>query len=557
MGIYVNQTGYLPDSDKIAVSTFPCNFQVICAGDQRCVLDGAASEAIYDPSAGEKVYHIDFSKVTASGSYYILAGNGEKSHTFQIGNQVYTDLKKALLKALYYQRCGCELTGEHAGVYTHKACHTAPSIFLEDYVSQKADPEHFDMTGGWHDAGDFGRYTSPAAVAVAHLLYAYELFPESLQMELNIPESGNGIPDILNECLYELKWMLKMQAASGGCYHKLTSFSHADFVMPEDDHAQFLIYPISSMATADFAGVMALASRVYAHLAPDFAGEALKASQKAWDWLESNPYTGFHNPEGSNTGEYDDECDLDERLWASAELLRTDKTNTANYLKRLCEYTDAPTSKIDFGWTDVSGLATLSVLFDPSHSAGGLESVYRRILFDEADRLCRIQQASGYQLAMEPEDFVWGSNMVVCNRSMLLILASLLSEGETAGKYKAAALNQLHYLLGCNALDISYVTGFGEHAFKNPHNRPTFADGIEDPMPGWVSGGPFKAPCDPAAVSAIASGTAPMKCYIDHVESYSTNEITIYWNSPAVFMTAFFQKSNTPQQATGHDLACS
>lgn len=141
---------------------------------------------------------------------------------------------------------------------------------------------------------------------------------------------------------------------------------------------------------------------------------------------------------------------------------------------------------------------------------------------------------------MAPEDFVWGSNMVVCNRSMLLILASLLSQGDTAEKYRSGALNQLHYLLYRNALDISYVTGFGENAFKNPHNRPTFADGIDLPMPGWVSGGPFKTPCDPAAEAAIAPGTPPMKCYVDDVGSYSTNEITIYWNSPAVFMTAFF-----------------
>ncbi len=543
MGIYVNQVGYLPTSEKIAVSTFPCNYQLICAEDQHCALDGTTSEAIEDSSAGEKVYHIDFSAVTAPGSYYILAGNRERSRTFQICNNVYTDIKKALIKALYYQRCGCALTEEHAGIYTHKACHTAPSIFLEDYLSKAANPESFDMTGGWHDAGDFGRYTSPAAVAVAHLLYAYELFPESLQMELNIPESGNGIPDILNECLYELKWMLKMQAPSGGCYHKLTSFNHADFVMPEDDLMQFIIYPVSSMATADFAAVMALASRVYAPFAPDFAKDALEASKKAWNWLENNSYTGFHNPPESNTGEYDDDCDLDERLWASAELLRTDKENSESYLDRLKEYTAAPVGKTDFGWTDVSGLATLTILFDPSHSAGELEPLYRNILFTEADRLCALQHDSGYQLAMKPEDFVWGSNMVVCNRSMLLILASLLSSDTDADKYKAAALNQLHYLLGCNALDISYVTGFGENAFKNPHNRSTFADGIELPMPGWVSGGPFKTPCDPAALSAIEPGTAPMKCYVDHVDSYSTNEITIYWNSPVVFMTAFFQQN--------------
>ena len=450
------------------------------------------------------------------------------------------------MKCFYFQRCGCALTREYAGEYTHAACHTEDAVFLEDYMNQTPDPPHFDMTGGWHDAGDFGRYISPAAVAVGHLLYAYELFPESFQASLHIPESGNLLPDILNECLYELKWMLKMQADNGGVYHKLTSFVHADFLMPEEDKLPFLIYPVSTMATADFAASMALASRVYAPFDRAFSTQALEASRKAFAYMESHPYIGFHNPEGSNTGEYDDDCDIDERLWASAELLRTDTAHRDTYLKAFEKYssmTHPEVSKTDFGWTDVSGMATLCLLTDPGSTCGATRKrEYEQILFTEADRLIELQKKSGFELSMQPEDFVWGSNMVVCNRSMLLILASLCSEGDTASRYREAALNQLHYLLGRNALDISYVTGEGEHAFRNPHNRPTACDGIDLPMPGWVSGGPFKTPCDPAAIAAVPAGTAPMKCYVDDVGSYSTNEITIYWNSPAVFMTAFFNR---------------
>lgn len=543
MKIYVNQVGYLPNAEKTAAANFPCHFRLIDAQTKRSVLDGTANAIGIDACSGEEVYQIDFSDIFIPGSYYILAENGVASHTFQIGENVYETLKTAVIKALYFQRCGCALTEKHAGVYTHKACHTAPSVFLEDYLNKVPDPQQFDMTGGWHDAGDFGRYSSPAAVALAHLLYAYELFPEKLQMNLNIPESGNDMPDLLNECLYELTWLMKMQAPDGGVYHKLTSFSHAGFIMPDEDSAQFLIYPVSSMATADFAAVMALASRVYAPFRPDLSTQMLAAARRAFGWLDSNPYVGFCNPAGSNTGEYDDESDLDERLWASAELLRTDKEHAAVYMEKLRKYTDCPISKTDFGWTDVSGFATLTILFDPDHSAEDFEISYKKLLFAEADRLCKLQEDSGYQLAMRPEDFVWGSNMVVCNRAMLLILASLLSDGGKAAAYREAALNQLHYLLGRNAMDTSYVTGFGENAFRNPHNRPTYADGIELPMPGWVSGGPFKTPCDEAAIERIPADTPPMKCYVDHVDSYSTNEITIYWNSPVAFMTAFFSES--------------
>lgn len=542
MGIYVNQVGYLTDSEKVAVSTFACNFQIIRISDQKCAFDGVAVNTGLDAASGDMVWQIDFSALKEPGSYYILNGKGEKSPVFSIGAKIYNPLKKDLMKALYFQRCGISLTKEYAGVYTHSACHTSPSILYEDFANHTADPKTFDMTGGWHDAGDFGRYTTAGSVAVAHLLYAYELFPESFQDSLNIPESGNGIPDILNECLYELKWLLKMQAPDGSVYHKLTAYRHADFIMPEDDHDEFLIYPISSMAAGDFAAVMALASRIYKTFVPDFAATALAAAKKAFHWLLSHPYTGFHNPEGSNTGEYDDECDMDERMWAAAELLRSDAQFDPNYLTELEKYVFSNINKTDFGWTDVSGFTLLSVLFDPAHRSGEkIETALKDALFTETDRLLNLLKNSGYRLAMEPEDFCWGSNMVVCNRSMLFITAALLSEGEKAVVLNQAAQEHLHYLLGRNALNISYVTGHGEHAFKNPHNRPTFADGIELPMPGWVSGGPFKTPCDPKAVSLLPAGTYPMKCYVDDVESYSTNEITIYWNSPAVFMTAYFE----------------
>lgn len=542
MGIYVNQVGYPVTGRKIAVSNKPCSFQIVRMEDHRCAFDGVTKEVGYDVSSGDQTYHIDFSELCAPGSYYILSGSGEKSPFFTIGDHVYQSLKKDLMKAFYYQRCGVALTTEYAGEYTHGACHTSPAIFLEDYINKKENPKSFDMTGGWHDAGDYGRYSTAAAVALSHLLYAYELFPESLQDNLNIPESGNGIPDILNECLYELKWLLKMQAPDGGVYHKLTAFSHADFMMPQDDHDQFLIYPVSSLAVADFVAIMCLASRVYAPFSPDFSAKAFDAACKSWEWLLANPYIGFHNPKGSNTGEYGDDSDADERMWAAAEMLRTSDKYTDSCLAMLKDYAFSDISKTDFGWVDVSGLALLSILSDPATKADdSLVKVFRDALFADADQLLTQIQKTGYMLAMQPDDFVWGSNMVVCNRSMLLILASLWSKGTVSTNYREAALSHLHYLLGRNALGISYVTGHGENAFKNPHNRPTATDHIDLPMPGWVSGGPFKTPCDEKAKEMIPQGTPAMKCYVDEVESYSTNEITIYWNSPAVFMCAYFE----------------
>lgn len=544
MGIYIDQRGYLTDRKKIAVTTNSGHFKLLNKAEKKVVFEGDAIDAGFDECSGEQVYHFDFTSYEEPGDYIIMGENGENSVAFRLDYELFDSIKNDMLRAFYFQRCGCKLLMEYAGPYVHEACHTAPSILLEDYLNHTENPKQFDLTGGWHDAGDYGRYSSAGAVALGHLLYAYDLFPEAFFEKIYIPESNNPFADIINECFYELKWLLKMQAPDGGVYHKLTSFVHADFIMPEEDKSQFIIFPVSSMATADFAAVMALAARLYEPLPlplyTDFAKEALAAAKRAWKWLSENPYVGFHNPDGCNTGEYDDDCDLDERMWACAELLRSDSENASEYLEKLKEYAFSDICKTGMGWTDVSGFALMSVLFDSEHRAGAaVEEVFRNALFTEVNRLMPMLKKSGYLLAMQPEDFVWGSNMVVCNRAILFILASLLSEQDSR-EYQDAALEHFHYMLGKNAMNTSYVTGYGDLSFKNPHNRPTVADGLDLPMPGWVSGGPFKTPCDPKAVEMIPAGTAPMKCYIDDIDSYSTNEITIYWNSPMVFMASCF-----------------
>lgn len=535
MAIYINQVGYQTHAKKIAAMTTAGGFQVMKRQDDHdySVCDGQAKKLGLDEASKDIVYAADFSDVTEDGKYYLKAEDGSISCTFSIGEQVYKNIHRDMLKALYYQRCGCELEEQYAGVYKHGCCHRDKALLFDQQDVSK------DVTGGWHDAGDYGRYISPAAVSVGHLLYAYELFPDSFQMKLAIPESGNGIPDVLNECRYELEWMLKMQDEEGGAYHKLTGMTHASFIMPEEDKDQFYLFPVSSMATADFAAAMALAYRVYKDVDEKFASRLLDAAKRAWAWLKQHPeYIGFHNPEGCNTGQYEDDCDLDERMWAAAELrLVLQDASCEEELTRLLK---EKISATDFGWTDVSGFASLCVLTNKDKYQEEIVSAFQKKVLLEADRLVSLSEKSGYGVAMEGEDYVWGSNMVVANRGILLILADYIRKQEDAPTaYHDVACNQLHYLLGKNALGISYVTGHGEHAFLNPHNRPTVVDGIEAPMSGWVSGGPFKTPCDIAAEELLPKGTPPMKCYVDDWRSYSTNEITIYWNTSVIFLTAY------------------
>ena len=490
----------------------------------------------------------------AAGKYYLENGAGERSDIFEIGRDVLAGVHNAMVKALYYQRCGCALEEKYAGPYIHAACH------MEDSQVYGEEGHSFDARGGWHDAGDYGRYITPGAVTVGHLLYAYRLYPQSFCELLNIPESGNGVADVLNECRYELEWMLKMQREDGGVYHKLTAWRHAPFVMPEEDQDLFYAYSVSSMAVADFCACMALAARTYDSVDRVFAWRMEAAAKLSWQWLEKNPKPLlFSNPKGSNTGEYGDTADADERLWAAAEMMLLAAhrgEDRQKYVAVLRQILDTGLKVTDFGWTDVAGFAAMALLTDFRQTAGEeIRDLFRRQVLEEADRLVGLGEQNAFGMAMGAGDFCWGSNMVVTNRGILLALACEIlqvrenemsqDQAEEAltriARYQEVIQAQIDYLLGKNITGYSFVTGCGEHAYRHPHLRTTAADGIDEPMAGWVSGGPNGRPGDELAISEIPAGTPPMKCYLDREECYSLNEMTIYWNSSAVFVTAFLR----------------
>ncbi len=563
MNIYVNQMGYLPSSTKTAVLALPqTEFSGepslsgpvrLCKEDGSCVLEKEPAFFGPDDASGDFVWQLDFSELTEPGTY-VLHYNDNSSYPFAVGDDLYSKLNILLSKMLYFQRCGMELTEKHAGKFTRPSCHTAPTVLWTEYKKMsdgeltKADMQAFDIRGGWHDAGDYGRYTTAAACALGHILYAYRFFPDAFTQSLNIPESGNGIPDILNECRYELDWMLQMQAEDGSVYHKHTTHHHAAFVMPHEDTHQMLLLPASSMAAGDFVGTMALASRIYRPFDEEFADRALAAAKKSYAWLEAHPEFLFEHIKECGTGGYGDRSDIDERMWAAMELYRT--TGEAHYLTEAKRFFDTHPNPVQYGWADISGFACWALLESalmPKDSIkegeaftaeeSEFRSAYKELLLKEAARLLSVIDTEGYCVAMRPMEYGWGSNLTVLNRGMLLGTAYLL---DPKAEYYTGVVHQMDYLLGVNATDYSYVTGVGAHAFCNPHNRVPASDGIEETIPGFVSGGANGSKwADPLAKELIPEGTPPMKCYVDRWECYSLNEITIYWNSPAIFCAAF------------------
>lgn len=534
--IAVNQIGYSTNGPKNAMFIGEgSKFEVIDKESGKTVYTGAIGDYKDDVSSGDKIGIGDFSKLTIPGTYYIIAGGDTRSLEFTIADKPYNDVKKALLKAFYYQRCGMSLDKDYAGEWGHGACHVG-----DGYLYDEQD-EHINVTGGWHDAGDYGKYVVPAAKTVADLMLAYEFSPNAFAESVNTPESNDNVPDVLNEVRYELEWMLKMQdVKSGGVYHKVATLNFPGFIMPEDDKDKRYINAISATATADFAAAMAMVYRIYKPIDISFANKALDAAKKAWIWLQANPNaSSFKNPLGVNSGEYGDSNDRDERFWAAAELYSaTGEQMYDAYIK--ANYQDASFSKVSFGWSDVGGYGTISYLGLPKDKRD--ETVYGYLksqFISGADKLLGIWQNDGYKVALTPNDYYWGSNGEVMNRSMFLIMANSISPNDD---YIEAAYDQLNYILGRNALNQCYITGYGTKPVMHPHHRPSEADGIEAPVPGMLSGGPNSGRQDAVAENKIAEGTPPAKCYIDDVGSYSTNEIAIYWNSPAVFVAAYFDR---------------
>lgn len=559
MKLFMNQTGFLPDAPKFAVHqcSTPCPFTIYDAITNKPRYTGTTVYHGFDEISGIEACTADFSDLNTPGEYYLVIEktDGENlsdwSFPFEIRSGLYHPLANDLRKALYYQRCGCALTSKHAGPFTHEACHI-------DEASLYEDPSvRLEVSGGWHDAGDYGRYVTPAAIAVSHLLWAYELFPEKMQDTVNIPESGTPMgqetnpvaPDLLHEVRYELDWMLKMQRADGGVYHKVTTAHHAPFVMPEADKKPLIVYPVSSMATAMFAASLAQAARIYHPFDSEYASRLLAAACKAQHWLLVNPqWVPFKNPEDCKTGEYGHRGDADHRMWAAIELLRTTKTLSPTDFASLeapCRdilsraMADEQVNKTSFGWEEAGALAMLSLVFDLDCTCGAdYAGQAKDILLGCADRTLDKLSLTPFAVPLTAQEYFWGSNMHLMCQGMYLVVAHILTKKPS---YLTGAHHCLDYLLGKNVVGMSYVSGWGEHSLSNPHNRPTVADGIDAIMPGWVAGGANGRYRDAAAQMVLEhqENQAPMACYADDWLCYSLNEIAIYWNTPAFFVAAY------------------
>ena len=497
--IVTNQIGYQPQSEKIAVFrdvTDETTFSVINADTNEVVLTSDLYGEKNNISAGETDWFGDFSSVTEPGTYYITCGDLDNSYLFEIADNVYQNLLNDSIKMLYLQRCGTEVKDDTFG---HVACHdTMAQVYGTD--------KKIDVSGGWHDAGDYGRYVVPGAKSVADLLYAYAANPDLYGDDLGIPESGNDVPDILDEVRYELEWMLKMQDESGGVHHKVTCENFPGYVMPEYETAPLIVTPISTTATADFCASMAMAYEFYSEIDTTFAETCLKAAKQAWTFLEENPNLIFKNPEDITTGDYGDSSDKDERYWAAAQMYRA--TGEELYLTAL----ENMTVKTGMDWTTVGDYGNIAIV--TMEGIDETSDVYikaKKAITSEAYKFASTTKNNAYGVAIS--SFNWGSNMTVANAGVILGLAYQLTGEDT---YKTASVSNLNYLLGKNPNGVCYVTGYGTVSPKNPHHRPSMAK--KQAMKGMLVGG-VNSNLEDSAAKAYLINTPSAKRYVDNSES--------------------------------------
>lgn len=541
--IYINQVGYLTNSPKTVILDYKADsLEIYNINTGQLVFSNPFKlKKENDTNSGMTTYIGDFSQLKTKGKYLIKVysplNSGITSYPFEISDAPFQNMINLANKSLYLQRCGLEMEEKHVGKHARKKCHLEHAKYHPTCELKGTK----DVTGGWHDAGDYGKYIAPGSVTVGLLLTAYQINPEAFTSDSwNIPESNNGTPDLLDEIKYELNWMFKMQREDGAVHEKIHTKDYVQFIMPSEGKVPQYIYEVSSTATADFVAIMALSSRVYKKIDQALAEKCLAAALKSYKYLEQNPNIfpkgGFKNPPDTHAGGYSDAHDKDERLWAAAELYLA--TGKQKYLNRFNELNKSFNSEFsEVGWQNPITLAYYSLLLAKNNKK--LSNVQSELL-TKLESYCNKQletaSTDGFGIAMKDYDFVWGSNGTVLNRAINLQVAHHLTGNQ---KYLNLSLSHLNYILGLNPNKICYVTGVGSNRILHLHHAPTVADLHLEPIPGIVTGGPNKFREDESLRNVFSENTPPARVFLDNEESYSSNENTIYCNASLVFVATY------------------
>jgi endoglucanase len=595
--VRVNQVGYLPRGPKNATlvtdATTALPWQLKNAAG-RVVATGNTTPRGVDPTAGLNVHTVDFSRFTRAGSGYTLVADGETSFPFDIASTVYTPLRKDSKTFFYTNRSGIAISDAiapgygraagHVGVAPNTGDTSVPCQNTTDSTLHYGEPwtcdYRLDVSGGWYDAGDHGKYVVNGGISVAQLMQEYERNQHARSANhralgdgtLRVPETGNRVPDILDEARWELSWMLSMQVPakspkqlvdgqlvdlSGMVHHKVADKDWTGLPLdPAADPQVRELHRPSTAATLNLAAAAAQGARLFQRYDRHFAKQLLSAARTAYRAAQAHP-TIYAPNDGANdpspgSGPYNDDDVTDEFYWAATELYLT--TGERSYRHDVLH---SPLNTGDvftpggFDWGHVAPLARLDLATVPNALPG--RRAIRHSVLRAASTYLDDQRAQPFGQAYAPTDgnYAWGSNSQILNNMQVIGTAYDISG---RSRYLDGVLRSMDYVMGRNALNQSYVTGYGDKFSQNQHSRMYSHElnpALPHPPAGTVAGGPNSTTAstgDPVATPLFKNGCAAQFCYIDDIGSWSTNEITINWNAPLSWVASFLADAGSPRR---------
>ena len=543
--IALNQEGFFPMGPKQVAwvgATTSAQFYILRTETRTdTVFRGKGTVPRASKNSSLQISLLDFSALQTPGNYTIHIGNVPASYPFSISTTALRATAVSSLKGFYYQRVSQPLEPANGGRWARGAGHPDTKVYIHPSAADqyRLAGTVISSPGGWYDAGDYNKYIVNSGITMGTLLSAYEDFSIYFDtLRTHIPESGNKVPDLIDEILVNLRWMLTMQDPhDGGVYHKLTNAAFDGMVMPGVTTLPRYAVQKSTAASLDFAAVLAQSARILKNFStqlPGLSDSCLQAATKAWQWAEQHPNILYDqdamnksfDPDVS-TGAYGDGSMADEKLWAAAELwITTGQQTFANAIQK---------SQLRTGlmsWNNVGTMGLLSISRHSKKLSAGIDlKGIDTYLLAFADSLVNNIGTNAFGVVMggSPKDFEWGSNAVAANQGMICIHAYLLTKNK---KYLNAALSNADYILGRNATGYCFVTGAGTKSAMRPHHRPSVADGILEPVPGLLAGGPNPGKQDKCNYSF----SEPETTYVDDDCSYASNEIAINWNAPLVYL---------------------
>jgi endoglucanase len=539
--IRINQIGYLPLGVKtfVVANTEATCYEVRNDKGETIYVGQLEDRGLWEKS-GENLKSGNFADVSAPGKYTLYVADKGNSYQFTIGSGIYSGVSFDALKTYYYQRASLEIEEQYGGIFKRPLGQPDTMIYFHESTGIKGG--HKSGARGWYDAGDFNKYMVNSGVTVGTMYLMYEmfsnLFPDN---QMNIPESGNGTSDLLDEIKWNMDWVYTMQDSDGGVFVKMSELDWQWSVMPHEWTEPRYFIGKSTAASLNFAAKTAMASRIYKDIDPDFAKMNVEVAQKAWDWAEQNPNVLYLGTPGVNSGNYDDTELADEFMWAASEMYIA--TGNQKYLDYITANFFAPKFEV-CGWrTFMSNIGFYSLISTENGLPEEYKSQIKQGFIQLAEQFADTIKAVPYSLPSEV--FEWGSNSEMMNRLVIVGFAYELTKDK---KYLDALVESTNYFFGKNATGFSFVTGHGSKTPKHPHHRQSYADGIEEPIPGFIVGGPNHGREDDIIHNEQNGGakiTYPVKLpatsYVDIYDSWASNEVTINWNASLLMVLSMIQ----------------